>query len=297
MQRDSVSSGFEDLVQRALARDVSPTKKGEHLTTDVLLGALASEMSPHVSDHVYAHLARCELCAKRHRQLGEELRKEQGRILLLSDASTLPGFMSTRWQRMRPLRIPSWGVFSPPRKGLRLAYALVFCSVLALAVSLGILLPHTADLAYLVRERDSEVAQLGEELASLEGVAEIVRAMSVETLLIPQEPTITPQQLTQLARLLNVERDFGAASALLMGYLRSQGVPLWDNAVAFENTAQESVIPNDSWESVANRVLGSEALWPVILLLNLNLTEEGEFPSAASQLIVPQSLKETLESP
>lgn len=80
------------------------------------------------------------------------------------------------------------------------------------------------------------------------------------------------------------------AAAYTIGLLREYGVPLTSSAIAFRAATVCVVEPGDTWESIAAKALGDSALWPIVVLLNLELTKEGEFVPAGTYLRVPQPL-------
>jgi len=77
------------------------------------------------------------------------------------------------------------------------------------------------------------------------------------------------------------------AAAYTIGLLREYGVPLSSSALAFR--AGDVVVSEfgDTWESVAARAMGESALWPIIILLNMDKTQDGEFPPVGTYLRVP----------
>ncbi len=80
------------------------------------------------------------------------------------------------------------------------------------------------------------------------------------------------------------------AAAYTIGLLREYGVPLTSSAIAFRAATICVAEPGDTWESVAAKALGDPALWPIVILLNLELTKQGEFVPAGTYLRVPQPL-------
>lgn len=80
------------------------------------------------------------------------------------------------------------------------------------------------------------------------------------------------------------------AAAYTIGLLNKYGVPLGSSALAFRAATVCVAEPGDTWESIAAKTLGDSALWPIVVLLNLELTKEGEFVPAGTTLRVPQPL-------
>lgn len=78
-------------------------------------------------------------------------------------------------------------------------------------------------------------------------------------------------------------------AGIVIGRLRSAGVHLWSDALAFDELAPYRVLDDETtWQSIAKKVLGEEDLWPIILLLNLDEHETGENPPLGSLLSVPK---------
>ena len=83
------------------------------------------------------------------------------------------------------------------------------------------------------------------------------------------------------------------AAAYTIGLLRQYGVPLSSSAIAFSAATVYVTEPGDTWESVAAKTLGDRALWPIVVLLNLELTKDGEFVPPSTYLRVPKTLSVT----
>lgn len=78
------------------------------------------------------------------------------------------------------------------------------------------------------------------------------------------------------------------AAAYTIGLLRRYGVPLDAPALAFASATVYVAEPGDTWELVAERTLGDAALWPIVVLLNLELTSDGAFVPAGTYVRVPR---------
>ena len=100
----------------------------------------------------------------------------------------------------------------------------------------------------------------------------------------------TPQAILQAIDLFSGYPP-SRAMAMSIGFLRAVGVPLGEGGAAFERVDTYVTQPGDSWESVAGRFLGTEALWPILILLNRERTERGEFPPVGTVLRVPEPFK------
>lgn len=110
-----------------------------------------------------------------------------------------------------------------------------------------------------------------------------------------EEPaSSSPQESVALSpeALVATLRSFSAypahrAAAYTIGLLRTYGVPLTSSRLAFDAATIFVAESGDSWESVAQKALGDAALWPIVVLLNLELTQAGEFVPAGTYLRVP----------
>lgn len=80
------------------------------------------------------------------------------------------------------------------------------------------------------------------------------------------------------------------AAAYTIGLLRESGVPLSSEALAFRAATILVAEPGDTWESVAANALGDSTLWPMVVLLNMEKTQDGEFVPPGTYLRVPQPL-------
>ena len=81
------------------------------------------------------------------------------------------------------------------------------------------------------------------------------------------------------------------AAAYTIGLLRQYGVPLTSAALAFDAAIVYVAEAGDTWESVAETSLGDAALWPMVVLLNMELTKDGEFVPPGTYLRVPKTLQ------
>jgi len=80
--------------------------------------------------------------------------------------------------------------------------------------------------------------------------------------------------------------------ALLTGYLRLYGVPLWEESVAYCYSTQTRdrvrLEEGETWESLAETYMGASELWPMLMLLNFDwVAKEGVGPSPGWVIQVP----------
>lgn len=80
------------------------------------------------------------------------------------------------------------------------------------------------------------------------------------------------------------------AAAYTIGLLRQIGVPLSSAAIAFDAATSYVAEAGDTWETVAVKTLGDGALWPMVVLLNLERTTDGEFVPPGTYLFVPKTI-------
>ncbi|MEW5825426.1 MAG: zf-HC2 domain-containing protein [Candidatus Bipolaricaulota bacterium] len=99
---------------------------------------------------------------------------------------------------------------------------------------------------------------------------------------------LTPAAFAREAATFSEYPAFRAA-AYTIGLLRKYGVPLEAPSLAFRSATIYIAEPGDTWERVAERALGDPALWPIVLLLNLDLSPDGAFVPPGTYLRVPHS--------
>jgi nucleoid-associated protein YgaU len=115
----------------------------------------------------------------------------------------------------------------------------------------------------------------------------VARGTASETA-VPAAPSLLDAQT--LVRSLHAFDNYppNRAAAYTIGLLREYGVPLSSTALAFRAATILVTEPGDTWESAAAKSLGDPALWPMIVLLNLEKTQDGEFVPPGTYLRVPQ---------
>ena len=157
-----------------------------------------------------------------------------------------------------------------------------------------VLLRHAGVAAVVVLIAAIVIAHGGPPRATLSnssGVAPFTRGTLSER---PQTARAVSPTLDapSLVRSLRAFDDYppNRAAAYTIGLLREYGVPLSSDALAFRAATVLVTEPGDTWESVAAKALGDPALWPIVILLNLELTKKGEFVPAGTYLRVPQPL-------
>ncbi len=82
------------------------------------------------------------------------------------------------------------------------------------------------------------------------------------------------------------------AAAYTLGLLGAYGVPLTSPVLAYRALDTYTTRAGDSWESVAEQALDDARLWPIVILLNLELTTEGEFVPPGTLLRIPRPIDE-----
>lgn len=100
---------------------------------------------------------------------------------------------------------------------------------------------------------------------------------------------VEPLDARTLVRALHAFDEYppSRAAAYTIGLLRTYGVPLDSASLAFRAATTIVAEPGDTWDSIAEKALGDRALWPMVVLLNLELTRDGEFVPAGTFLRVP----------
>ncbi len=115
------------------------------------------------------------------------------------------------------------------------------------------------------------------------------------TITPPASPGVTPAVLDpqSLVRALHAFDGYppSRAAAYTIGLLRQYGVPLTSATLAFDAATICVTEFGDTWTSVAAKSLGDATLWPMVVLLNLELTNDGEFVPPGTYLRVPKTLQ------
>jgi nucleoid-associated protein YgaU len=118
------------------------------------------------------------------------------------------------------------------------------------------------------------------------------RAVAAAAAPTASAPDLTPQTLVRALRAFDGYPPQRAA-AYTIGLLREYGVPLDSVALAFH--AADVVVsgPDDTWQSVARSTMDDPALWPMVILLNMDKTQDGEFVPPGTYLRVPKTSAES----
>lgn len=80
------------------------------------------------------------------------------------------------------------------------------------------------------------------------------------------------------------------AAAYAIGVMARYGIDLSSPALRFRLAGDYYAQAGDTWETVAAKTLGDSALWPVVLLMNLELTADGAFVPVGQFLRVPSPI-------
>ena len=265
MQRDEA---FEQLARETIQRDVQSCFDKSHPSLDQLLRLLAGESEG--MENLVDHVSGCPRCTEILDTLSANLERES----TLVAESVVAGSFS-RFAKRNPRR---WGVrlldhlrrltretMSPSRLALAGAVA-------AAAVCLAILLPPALTAWHMSDRSD------------LSGV--IVRS-SEDPDLPDIELTITsPEDVVDLVDSM-AEYDLARAMAMAIGRLNLAGVPLGLSAMAFDTQMAHSVAEGETWKTIAREELGDEQLWPILVLLNLDIARAGRHLSVGTFLRIP----------
>jgi nucleoid-associated protein YgaU len=268
---------FQDFIEQSLRSEVAPSTFASHPELEDFMRLISGDTPPDAREEVAAHLALCVPCRKRWHKLAEAVKRQEQALLASARYPTLSALAEKSsqrpWlsqvgdyiaQRMRSF-VPAWS----------LAGALG-TAVVAAVVCLCVLLPPAArEWGRQARHTDLN----GETVTKDIPVPDIV----------PQPASWdTPEALVKGVNAM-AQYPLSRAIAEAIGQLRAEGVPLGLEGVAFthDQVRLYTVHEGDSWGSIAGTSLGSEALWPLIVLLNAAQYPDGQLPHAGASIRVP----------
>jgi hypothetical protein len=251
-----MSERFEDRLLEALAEEIKPDVEAQHLRLRDLRRLARGRSRADEFDRVGVHLVSCAECRVRFdavRRADESSHRRRFASLVRATAERF----STR---------PAIG-----RAVLRhVGVVAVVLSIVAISIALGDR-TGTADSA-------APMKSLARGTAS--PVAGTTSALSA---------TLDPRGLVRALHVFD-EYPPNRAAAYTIGLLRQVGVPLSSAAMAFDAATIYVAESGDTWETVAVKTLGDGGLWPMVVLLNLELTADGEFVPPGTYLRVPKTI-------
>jgi hypothetical protein len=238
---------------------------------------ISGDTSPDSREEVAAHLTLCLPCRKQWLKLAEAVKCQEQALLSSARYPTLSSLAKRNsqrpWlsqvgdyiaQRMRAF-VPAWS----------LAGALG-TAVAAAVVCLCVLLPPAA------REWGRQA-----RYTDLNGGA-VSKDIPMPDVVSPPTSWDTPEALLHGVNAM-AQYPLSRAIAEAIGQLRAEGVPLGLEGAAFthDQVRLYEVREGDSWASIAGTSLGSESLWPIIVLLNAAQYPDGQLPPAGVSVRVP----------
>ena len=268
MDKARNQDAFERLLFATIAHETEPLEGVCACDAETLISSVAGELSTSEEERLAVHLLLCPACAKEYASIEKALQQDVDR---LSAQIRVPSL--AEYARGKRAGKGGWRVlislFSIEQHRLRSLFALV---VAALVIASAVIIP----LRYFSRRGPSIPAD-GQMIAKGDSTISSTNTVITE---------LTPQSLVdKLDSMAGYEP--WRATAFIIGYLRSFGVPLGSASLVFEHQIAYTAGSGDTWRTVARKALGDADLWPIIILLNHNHTQQGEFPPVGTILRVP----------
>ncbi|MBN1859608.1 zf-HC2 domain-containing protein [Candidatus Bipolaricaulota bacterium] len=247
-----------------------------HPDANTLRDYLAQELSADVCELLEEHLTRCPQCAVRLEVLAQAVDRDARRLerhyqaarSLARDRLGLPSASSSK--RGAP---PIHGISERLLRS-RVAWAAAAVAAMAVLLTLGI-----AGGWGVGRSSDSPT---DDDLLPRGGEIESIGSLG-------KNPWDAAGLITEIGAYS--EYPLERAIAYAIGLLSRMNVPLGMRSLSFETATTYVVQPEDTWESVADALLGDVRLWPILALLNPVEARLGELSSDNGVLVlrVPES--------
>ena len=259
---------FESMLFDTLSYETTPMGGRCTYSAETFIASLAGDLNQSEEDRLSAHLLVCPSCAYEYARLERSLRQDEERLFMRARVPSLAE-QATRKKR-------NWNLlayFLPlGQYGTRSLLAL---ATVALLITLAVIIPlhYLPERAPAIITADEQMVPKGD--STIAPTTEVVAELSPESLV---------DKLDSMAGY-----EPWRATAFVIGYLRAAGVPLGKASLAFEHQKTYTTQASDTWRTVAKKTLGDADLWPIIVLLNHNRTQNGEFPPIGTILRVPAS--------
>ncbi|MCD6495348.1 zf-HC2 domain-containing protein [Candidatus Bipolaricaulota bacterium] len=265
---------FERTLLGALDYEITPAEGACTCDVGVLVASLAGELSMLEEDRLAAHLIVCPACAKEYASLERSLQQETERLTSEARVPSLASQMRPKRQNEEVAWRYLWNTLrSVLPRGERQIRGAMGLALAGLVLALSVVLP----LHYLGGGSATIIAGDGQMIAKGEQTIESTDAAIV---------ALTPRSLVdKLDSLAGYEP--WRATAFVIGYLRAAGIPLDSASLVFEHQTTYITQSGDTWRTVAQEALADGDLWPIIILLNHNRTQHGEFPPVGTILRIP----------
>jgi hypothetical protein len=259
-----LSRWFEEGILKTLRSELHPMDEARHLADRELKRLIRVGYRTRRRQAMRLHLLTCSTCRERYDAL---VAVEFGvRVACRSGLGPADLDREGIWRR-------SLDRLNPGGVGESLLRHAAIAALALSVVALAIVLPHVL----IDRERAAPVA--------------VSPSLVRGSLLDDVQAQLTPELL--VAELKRYEGyPPHRAAVYTIGLLNRYGVPLGSTELAFSSADVHTTQPGDTWESVARETLGDPALWPIIVLFNLEWTEAGEFVPVGTVLRVPRISEE-----
>ena len=262
---------FESMLFDTLSYETTPMGGRCTYSAETFIASLAGDLNQSEEDRLSAHLLVCPSCADEYARLERSLRQEEERLLT---QARVPSLAERAARKKRNWSLLA-SAFPIGQYGTRSLLVLVTA---ALLITLAVIIPlhYLPGRAPAIITADEQMVPKGDSTTA--PTTEVVAEFTPESLV---------DRLDSMAGY-----EPWRATAFVIGYLRSSGVPLHSAALAFERQTTYTAVGSDTWRTVAQKTLGDADLWPIIILLNHNRTQHGEFPPAGTMLRVPATQDE-----
>lgn len=275
--REDRKDAFESLLLEVIKQETSALETECGYNEETFISLLSGELALREEEQLRAHLTICPQCALKYASLKKLLRQEEKN---LPESVTFSSFVEHVKRRSDQHAQGMWNDWRDTitrwaqgrGKWARIAVA---ATIIGMVVSASVILP----LHYLGKSNVPAIVSDGSMVAKGESSIQSSTSSRVE---------LTPASLVERLDAMAGYEPWRAA-AFVIGYLRAAGVPLGSASLAFEHQTTYTTEAGDTWRTVAKKTLGDRNLWPIIVLLNHNRTQHGEFPSAGTILRVPAS--------
>lgn len=262
---------------KALSYEITPVEGTCAYNAETFIALLAGELGPTEEDRLAAHLAICPSCAKEFAYIKKSLQQETEQLTARARSPSLASQMKAKKEKgaFRYLRHTLRSMLPVRDKWMRGAMVIALTG-LVVTLFLVVQLHHPSNGPAPTTQADGQMVAKGDSTITSSSTA-IVSELT---------PALLVERLDSMS-----EYEAWRATAFVIGYLRAAGVPLDSPSLAFEHQTTYTTLSSDTWQSVAHKTLGDAGLWPIIILLNHNRTEHGEFPPVGTILRVPASAK------
>lgn len=293
---------FDKLVRKSVAYEVTPKEHDGHPNLDAFLTIMASDASDETRGAVVAHVATCLSCQTRWRAVERTLHLREEKLDARVETPSLVQMVRER-ERSRNAtkswlwRLSRWPTF---RLGPALRPALVpaLVSVAAVAIALGIVVPALRSASPVVSDRlavlTREVEALRDDTRTLaEDTRTLAAALAQAGATIPANilrPEVSAGELTALRDQAERIRDPWQRDLYVASLLNRWGIEP-SSQVNWQALEPYAVRTGDTWQTLAARRLGDPSAWPVLWLLNSDVSSPDQDPPVGTTVLLPAPVK------